>query len=178
MTLHLLTVILLTFLVISALAIARMRELFPMVMLTGLYSLCSACLFMVLDAVDVAMTEAAVGAGVTTVLMLAALALTGGREKPAARKRTLMALGVTLATGAALVYATLDMPYFAAAATPVQQHPITAHYLYAMPGEIGVPNVVSAVLAGYRGYDTLGETTVIFTAAIAVLMLLGTRRRK
>ncbi|MDN5862551.1 MAG: Na(+)/H(+) antiporter subunit B, partial [Salinisphaera sp.] len=46
------------------------------------------------------------------------------------------------------------------------------------PVEIGVPNVVSAVLASYRGYDTLGETTVIFTAAIAVLMLLGTRRRK
>jgi len=41
--------------------------------------------------------------------------------------------------------------------------------------EIGVPNMVTAGLADYRGYDTLGETTVIFTAGIAVILLL--RRR-
>ncbi len=44
--------------------------------------------------------------------------------------------------------------------------------------ETGVPNVVTAVLASYRGYDTLGETTVILTAACGVLMLLGRNRRQ
>lgn len=178
MALETLTVLLLTLLVITALAIARLRDLFPVVMLTGLYSLVSACLFMVLDAVDVAFTEAAVGAGITTVLMLGGLALTRAREKPALRSRSLLAVGVTLVTGAALIYATLDMPHYGAADTPVQQHPITARYLEKMPEEIGVPNVVTAVLASYRGYDTLGETTVIFTAGIAVFMLLGAGRRK
>ena len=41
-----------------------------------------------------------------------------------------------------------------------------------------VPNVVTSVLADYRGYDTLGETTVIFTAGIGVLLLLKGRRRR
>lgn len=178
MILEILTVSLLTLLVITALAIARLRDLFPMAMLTSLYSLGSACLFMVLDAVDVAFTEAAVGAGVTTVLLVGALALTRAREKPAPKRRSALALGVTLATGAALLYATLDMPHFGARHTPVQEHPITAHYLVKMPEEIGIPNAVTAVLASYRGYDTLGETTVIFTAGIAVLMLLGASRRR
>ena len=44
--------------------------------------------------------------------------------------------------------------------------------------EIGIPNVVTEVLTSYRGYDTLGELTVIFTAGIGVLALLGIRRRK
>ena len=40
----------------------------------------------------------------------------------------------------------------------------------------GVPNVVTSVLTSYRGYDTLGELTVIFAAAVGVLLLLGTAR--
>jgi multicomponent Na+:H+ antiporter subunit B len=40
-----------------------------------------------------------------------------------------------------------------------------------------VPNVVTSTLASYRGYDTLGETTVVFTAAIGVMLLLKGRRR-
>ena len=41
-----------------------------------------------------------------------------------------------------------------------------------------MPNVVTAVLASYRGYDTLGETTVVFTAGIGVIALLRQRKRK
>jgi multicomponent Na+:H+ antiporter subunit B len=37
---------------------------------------------------------------------------------------------------------------------------------------------VTSTLADYRGYDTLGETTVIFTAGIGVLLLLKGRRRR
>ena len=40
-----------------------------------------------------------------------------------------------------------------------------------------MPNVVTSVLADYRGYDTLGETTVIFTAGIGVMLLLRGMRR-
>jgi hypothetical protein len=42
--------------------------------------------------------------------------------------------------------------------------------------EIGVENVVTSVLASYRGFDTLGETTVVFTAAIGVMILLSALR--
>ncbi len=70
---------LLAFLAVTALAVVRVRNLFAAVMLTGIYSFLSASLFTVMDAVDVAFTEAAVGAGFSTVLMLATLALVGSR---------------------------------------------------------------------------------------------------
>lgn len=173
---ELINLFLLTLLVITGLAIARMRALFPAAMLTGLYSLLSACLFVSFDAVDVALTEAAVGAGITTVLFLGSLALTKPEEKPVRKPRAALALAVTLVTGALLIYATLDMPHYGAADTPVQTHPLRAAYIDGTRDDIGIPNMVTAVLASYRGYDTLGEVTVIFTAGVGVLILLGTGR--
>ena len=61
------------FLLLIAVAAIRLRDLFAVVMLFGIYSFMTATLFMDLDAVDVAFTEAAVGAGVTTVLMLSSV---------------------------------------------------------------------------------------------------------
>lgn len=173
---ELINLFLLTLLVITGLAIARLRTLFPAVMLTGLYSLLSACLFVLFDAVDVALTEAAVGAGITTVLFLGSLALTKPEEKPVRKPRAALALVVTLITGALLIYATLDMPHYGAADTPVQTHPLRAAYIEGTRDDIGVPNMVTAILASYRGYDTLGEVTVIFTAGVGVLILLGAGR--
>lgn len=175
---ELLNVFLLTMLVISALAIARMRSLFPVAMMTGIFSLISASLFVLLDAVDVALTEAAVGAGVITVLFLGTFALTTSEEKTVLPRRSLLGLGVVLVTGSVLVYATLDMPYLGASNTPVQTHPLRDHYVETSQEEIGVPNLVTAVLASYRGFDTLGEVCVIFTAGLGVVMLLGARRRR
>jgi uncharacterized MnhB-related membrane protein len=73
---------LLTLLVITAIAIVRSEDLFVAVILTSIFSLLMAINFFILDAADVALTEAAVGAGVTTVIFLCALALTGDQEKP------------------------------------------------------------------------------------------------
>ena len=68
--------VLFVMLVSTALAIVRMERLFAVVMLSSVFSLLSALLFVTLDAVDVAFTEAAVGAGISTVLMLGTIALT------------------------------------------------------------------------------------------------------
>jgi len=84
---------------------------------------------------------------------------------------------VVAVTGAALVYGTLDMPFFADPAAPVHQH-VVPYYLDKSPEQTGIPNVVTSILASYRGYDTLGELAVIFTAGVGVLALLGLRRRK
>lgn len=170
--------LLLLVLVITALAIARLRELMAVAMLGGLFSLTSASIFVLLDAVDVAFTEAAVGAGMTTVLMLASIGLTRQREKVTPTRRALPAVLAVMATGALLVYATMDLPPFGFADTPVQRHPLTQRYLVESATEVGVPNTVTSVLASYRGYDTLGETVVIFTAGIGVLLLLGRFRRR
>lgn len=166
---------LLSFLAITALAMARLRDLFAVVMLFGIFSLLSAAIFVTLDAVDVAFTEAAVGAGISTVLMLATLTLTTRTESPP-RHGTLLPLLVVCVTGGALVYGTLDMPRFGDPQAPIHQH-VAPRYLQDSPAEIGLPNVVTSVLASYRGYDTLGEVTVIFTAGAGVLMLLSTIRR-
>ena len=171
---------LLSLLAIHAIAIIRMRSLFAVIMLFGGFSFLSAGLFVVMDAADVAFTEAAVGAGISTVLMLATLALTYAPEVEKEEKQPThkpwLPLGVVLITGALLIYGTWDMPEFGDPDAPAQLH-VAPYYLEKSLPETGVPNVVTAVLASYRGFDTLGEVTVIFTAGIAVLLLIGGRRR-
>ena len=154
----------------TALAITRLDDLFAVVMLGGIYSLLSASLFLDLDAVDVAFTEASVGAGISTLLMLASLKLVSRYEKKS-RYKPALALGVTIVTGALLIYGTLDMPHFGTADAPIHNH-VAPRYINDSMEEIGVPNIVTSVLASYRGYDTLGETLVIFTAGIGVMSLL------
>ena len=161
---------------VTAFAVVRLRNLFAVVMLSGIYSLLMAGLFTILDAVDVAFTEAAVGAGISTVLMLGTLALTTDREAEPSHK-PILPLFVVLATGAALVYATVDMPRFGDPAAPVHGH-VAPRYIEQSGQEIGVPNIVTSVLASYRGFDTLGEVAVIFTAGIGVMLLLGRRRKR
>jgi multicomponent Na+:H+ antiporter subunit B len=173
----LIDIALLGFLLVTALAIVVMRDLFAMAMMAGIYSLLSATLFVVLDAVDVAFTEAAVGAGISTVLMLATLALTTTREERPPRHTALLPLIVVAITGAALVYGTLDMPEWGDPQAPIHHH-VAPRYIEDSPSETGIPNIVTSVLASYRGYDTLGEVTVIFTAGVGVLILLGARRKE
>ena len=164
-------------LIMLAFAVVRTRSLFAVAMLSGAFSLISALLFVTLDAVDVAFTEAAVGAGISTVLMLGTLALTSRFERPDSHS-PILPLFVVSVTGAALIYGTLDMPNFGDANAPAMLH-VAPDYLARIPHEIGVPNTVTAILASYRGYDTMGETAVVFTAGIGVLMLLsGLRRRR
>lgn len=165
---------LLGFLTITALAVVRIRDLFAITMLFGIFSLLSAGLFVVMDAVDVAFTEAAVGAGISSILFLGTLSLTTREEKPV-RHHSVLALLVVCVTGAVLVYGTLDMPAYGDPQAPIHQH-VAPRYINTSPDEIGVPNMVTSVLASYRGYDTMGEVTVIFTAGMGVLLLLaGTR---
>jgi len=157
---------------VIAVAIIRMRNLFAIVMLSGAYSLVSATWFVVLDAVDVAFTEAAVGAGISTALMLGAMLLTSRSAKQERRLTDFASLAVCVVTGAVLIYATIDLPALGDAASPANAY-VGSLYLENVEADTGVPNVVTAVLASYRGFDTLGETCVIFAACIAVALLLG-----
>lgn len=168
----LINVSLLAMLFVIATAIIRLRSLFAIVMLSGAYSLISATWFVVLDAVDVAFTEAAVGAGISTALLLGAMLLTSRKAKIERRLVDVAALVVCVATGAALVYASIDLPALGDASAPANAY-VGAQYLERVEADIGVPNVVTAVLASYRGFDTLGETAVVFAAGIAVALLLG-----
>lgn len=160
----------------AAIGIARQRNLFGVVLLSGIYSFLMATLLVVLDAVDVAMTEAAVGAGISTVLLFGALYLIGGEEAKPVHKPWLP-LFVVVVTGGMLVYGTLGLPAFSDPQAPIHQH-VAPQYLTEGPEKTGVPNVVTVVLASYRSFDTLGETTVVFTAGIGVIALLRRRRAR
>lgn len=169
--------ILLGFMAVIALAIVRMTDLFGMAMLFSLFSLLSAGVFTVMDAADVAFTEAAVGAGISTILMLATLAQTGRKEKRPPGRSPILPLLVVFSTGSLLLFATSDLPRLGDPNAPLHQH-VAPEYIEQSEQEIGIPNVVTSILASYRGYDTMGETAVIFTAGIGVLALLGLRRRR
>jgi multicomponent Na+:H+ antiporter subunit B len=203
-------VLILAVLVGLAITAVRTRDLLAATAVLGAYSLMMALLWCQMNALDVGFTEAAVGAGISTVLMLAAIGRIGRREQGAAhgpilrsvlrsmkerqiraraegvRPRRAAALGALVAcalVAAALLYGTRDMPRVGDADSPANAHPrVARHYLEASEHEIGPPNVVTSVLGDYRGYDTMGETTVIFTAALCVVLLLrhgaGWRRRE
>ncbi|MCL0034513.1 hypothetical protein M1N22_00670 [Dehalococcoidia bacterium] len=84
---------------------------------------------------------------------------------------------VLLGIGIILTMAVIDMPAFGDPEAPAHRH-VAPRYIARAYEETGVPNMVTAVLADYRGYDTLGELTVIFAAGAAVLSLLVGRKLK
>ncbi|MDF1700991.1 MAG: DUF4040 domain-containing protein [Planctomycetota bacterium] len=198
---------LLTLLLLVGLAVAavRVRDLLAATAILGAYSLMMAVLWCQMNALDVAFTEAAVGAGISTVLMLSALLRVGAKEgrrgshilrhplmtmqelattmrRNEARRSAWGSALVCLLVGAALLYGTIDMPRVGDAESPANTHTkVAEHYITKSHDEVGPANIVTSVLGDYRGYDTMGETCVIFTAALCVLLLLrqtGTARRR
>ncbi|WP_232059198.1 DUF4040 domain-containing protein [Kineobactrum salinum] len=176
MTTLLIGVFLLSLLVITAVAIVRASDLFSAVMLSGIFSLLMALNFFLLDAADVALTEAAVGAGVATVLLLAALRLTPANEA-SARGASILAVTVVVVTALLMIYASFGQPSLGDPLAPAQQH-VAPWYIEKTPELIDIPNIVTAVLASYRGFDTLGEVFVVLTAGVGVMFLLGGGRGK
>ena len=184
MTSIIIDMFLLCLLVFIAVMILRTSKLFAVIVMSGGYSLTSAAIFVNLDAVDVAFTEAAVGAGISTVLLLAAMSFLPAEEKAGSKGQsrslqTLIAGAVCVVSGALLVFAALDLPAFGDPNAPAQVH-VAPRYLEESGTLLHIPNVVTTVLASYRGFDTLGETIVVFTAGLGVLMLLAgaTRTRR
>ena len=172
----LIDIVLFSFLLTIAFQLVRINNLFVLAMLSGIYSLVSALLFVTMDAVDVAFTEAAVGAGIATVLMLETIALTPLDEEKTPVRRPLLPLLVAIMTGAVLIIGTQDMPLYGDPSAPIHSY-LAPYYIQVSGAEIGIPNIVTSVLASYRGYDTLGESFVVFTAAIGVLAITGRSRR-
>jgi multicomponent Na+:H+ antiporter subunit B len=167
---------LLGFVVLAAAATAAARTLLTTLVAFAAYSLGLAMVWVVFRAPDVALTEAAVGAGVTTALFLLLLrrandpGLRTRRETPAWHVRP-----ASVAVGAVVTLSLLltvpSLPPVGAADTP-SFGPVATFYL-TDSADRGIDNVVTAVLVVYRGFDTFGEIAVVFTAAVAVLAVFG-----
>ena len=162
---------LLTLLVITAAAAIQASNLFVSVMMMGIFSLLIAINFFLFDAADVALTEAAVGAGISTVLFLGALAYLNPHEHKHAPKRTLGLVLVSIG-GLLMAYASFHAPEFGDSNAPTALH-LTPWFMQTTAEQIDIPNVITAILGSFRGYDTLGEVFVVFTAGIGVLFLLS-----
>ena len=104
--------------------------------------------------------------------MLSAMLLADRESKPIEMRRQVGPLMVVIVTGIALFYAIPDMPAFGDANSPANAY-VGMDYIDRTTDEIHIPNVVTAVLASYRGFDTFGEVVVIFAAGLGVLLLLG-----
>lgn len=87
------------------------------------------------------------------------------------------AILIIILSALVLFYGTHDMPHWADCNSPASSH-VSPRYIEKSIEETGTPNAVTSVLASYRGYDTLGETTVIFAAGMACLLLLMNYKKR
>jgi len=170
-----LDIILLLILIATAVLSLVVRDLLAAVALLAVYSLFTALLFSGLQALDVALVEAALGAGLTGVLLIAAILLTTRRaeQRPHPRARALIPIAVLGFVGL-MLYASTGLPDRGDPDAPAQQGVSRAFIEGSLP-QTQTPNVVTAILADYRSMDTLGETLVILTAALSATLILARR---
>ena len=83
-----------------------------------------------------------------------------------------------LVVGALLLYAAKDFPEWGSPDAPASKSPVSSHFIANTGVDTEVPNMVTAVLADYRGFDTMFETVVVFIAGMAVLAILQNSGRK
>ena len=163
----------LVLLVVAALAATVLRDVLSAIIVFTIFSLAASVTYVLLSAPDVALTEAAVGAGITSVLFLVTIARTvrpvGDRLLIAVDRRAAVA---AVALAGVLAVGVAGLPPAGAADSVVASGPVTSYYLSEAYAETGVKNAVTAVLAAYRGFDTLGEAVVVIAAGIAVLLVL------
>ena len=163
---------LLILLIMTAAGAIFVKDLISSVFILGSYSFILAIAWAWLGAVDVAFVEAVVGAGLATVLFLLTLFGTAPKDIRIGRfvPPRLALIGLPF-LGALLLYAADDFPSFGDPQSPANTH-VSSEYLRNSMDDTGSPNVVTAVLMDYRAFDTLIETSVIFTAGIACALLL------
>ena len=169
----------LTLIVVCAFATIMVKDLLSAAIIFGAYSFLMCLLWTEMGAVDVAFTEASVGAGVSTVLFIAAVHQTTRIVKPRKSGRILskvIGLAAALLTGLVLIIAEADFPEFASPFSPASLH-LSPYYITQTLHDTNVPNIVTSVLADYRGFDTMFETAVIFTAGLAVIAILRRYKR-
>jgi multicomponent Na+:H+ antiporter subunit B len=168
-------IFILALLVATSLAVAFSRNLLAATIYLSVFSLLMALMYVILNAPDVAITEAAIGAGIGTILFLSALLLTG--EKENSKPYGVAVITLFVVTGGALFYAMIGLPSWGDAMAPSNSH-VAPYYINNTYNDIGIPNIVTAILASYRGFDTMGEVVVVFTACMIIYSLLHGRTVK
>jgi len=162
------------FVLLTAVATAMLRDVLAVIVVFAAYSLGMAIFYAILLAPDVAMTEAAIGAGVTTILLLLTIAKTVRPNEDRILERVDGTGLVVVGAFAAVLIATVnEFPAVGDGESMAWFNPaVSQYYIESGYADTGVENAVTAVLAGYRGFDTFGEATVVLAAGVATLIVL------
>lgn len=183
--------ILLIFLVLCALFVSFSKNLLVSVLIFMSYSLVMSIIWVLLESPDLAITEAAVGAGVTSVLFFITLKRISAIGKEHADKQDMTTKEINtrravrlfdryykvaaIAMGAVIVMALVltvsNLPAFGEASNPYNNE-VPMRYLEKSLEETGAVNAVTGMILDYRAFDTFGESCVLFIAAACVLILL------
>lgn len=171
-----LDIVLFVVLLITAVLALATRDLLTAVALLTAYSLFVSLLFAGVAAVDVSLVEAALGAGVTGLLLVSAIMATTRRSEPLPdRRRRLVVLPLVGLFLALMLFAATGLPDRGDPEAPAQLG-VSRAFIAGSLEDTQTPNVVTSLLADYRSQDTLGETLVILTAALSAAMVLVRRR--
>lgn len=170
-----LDIILFVVLIVTAVLALVVKDLLASVALLAGYSLFAALLFAGVSAVDVALVEAALGAGLTGVLFVVAILATSRHSDPRPDpRRRYVVIPVIVAFLGLMLFASAGLPDRGDPDAPARQG-VSQYYLANSLSDTETPNVVTSLLADYRSMDTLGETMVIVTAALAAALVLVRR---
>lgn len=159
-------------LIVISIKIIIAKDLLEAVIYTSAFSLLIGISYLIMDAPDVAMTETALGACFSTCVYLGLLRKLPSNLKDIQRTRVIQASIICLLFIITLTYMGMELYNYGEVSTPLQTH-ISKYYIENTAQDIGIPSLVAAILASYRGYDTLGETSVILIAGISVLLILS-----
>ncbi len=167
-------IISLLFIVVSlSIYLACEKSLVKCVVALNMISFLVSGVYLIMNAPDVAMTEAAVGAGLSTLIILKAINRVSSKydEAPIGFFTLVLMLLMFVLVG----YLTFEFPLFGSEYVPVHGE-LTQFFISNSYEQL--PNVVSMILAGFRAYDTLGETLVVFIAAASVFSIIRNDSRK
>jgi multicomponent Na+:H+ antiporter subunit B len=153
------------------------KNLVESILIMSVFSLLIGVCYLFMDAPDVAMTETALGACLSTCVLLNLVKIVGEDVGRTRKSKTVYAIVLCTVFVACLTWASLDLPDFGSEDSPLQSH-LTKYYVENTRTDIAIPSIVAGILASYRGYDTLGETAVILIAGLAVLVIVSRRNKK
>ncbi len=164
---------LLVLVVLFAVVALSIRNLMGAAIVFGAYSFMMCLIWAGMGAVDVAFTEAAVGAGVSTVFIVSTIYNTSAtmKRRPGGMAFKLFIGVVVTVAGGFLLSALPDFPDWGDPNSPVNATVAPYYITHSIP-DTHVPNLVTSVLADYRGFDTLLETVVVFIACIGIYSIL------
>lgn len=167
-------VFLLSFMIVGSIAALEIKDLLSSIIAVGIVGLGVSISFLLLQAPDLAIVQFLFEIFAIIILVRAFMKKDYHKEEPSKANKIL--IGVTVITLIAVFLLSVQMfrnlPPFG---QPLME--TSKYYLENGTSETGSANIVTSVVLDYRAYDTLGETTVLFTAILGALTILRIKRR-